>query len=317
MIINPINIDDAYFQFQEQAVNRIMMLTRELGGALIWNGHYVQEKKNEWVKHGTLDRIIFDEMIPDRIIQTDGDAVPISSTPKWANIDTLTNDLDREGSVTKKYETSYSTRKLREESQVHGWSVTTGIAGTFGQNEANKVEISVSAEASGEYGKREERESLGALVESTEVTYPLPVGCHYVIQQRQDKAKIRVPVTQQIVFDFSFKVVGHCDLKSQILESERYSGRAKNKSRILYYTKNMADLELLLLGRNSDFTKQRENLWVKGGKLRGSFDWLNDERNRSFTVKTDVIYEDASSGSVRAYDPNKKKVIDAMKDGGK
>ena len=66
MIKNPINLDDAYFQFQESACRRIMMLTRELGGALIWNGHYVQVKENEWEKPGTLDRIIFGEMIPER-----------------------------------------------------------------------------------------------------------------------------------------------------------------------------------------------------------------------------------------------------------
>ena len=252
-------------------------------------------------------------MIPDSVIQTDGNAVPLQNSPKWANIDTLSNDLDVDGSVTKKYETSYSTRKLRETSQVHGWSITTGIAGTFGQNEANKVEISVSASASGEYGKREERETLGALIETTEVTFPLPAGCQYIIQQRQDNAKIKVPVTQQIVFDFSYKAVGWKKLNSALLNNGRYAAWGKTKSRILYSIENISDLELLLLGRNPDFPNQRGNMLSHGGKLFAAFKWLNDDKNRSFTVETDVIYEDASAGSIRAYDPKKKEIIQSEK----
>ena len=315
MIKNPINIEDAYFQFQKEACDKIKMISQELGCPLIWNDDFKQIAENKWNKPGVRDYIEFGSMIPEKVIQTDGDAVPLESSPRWANIDTLSNDLDREGEVTKTYQTSYSTRKLREESQVHGWSITTGIAGTFGQNEANKIEISVSASASGEYGKREERETLGSLVETTEVRYPLPVGCHYVIQQRQDNAKIKVPVTQQIVFDFSCKVVGWKRLNSDLLYRGRYAAWGKTKSRLLYTIENISDLELLLLGRNPDYPNQRTDLIAKGGKLTGSFLWLKDERNRSFTVETAVIYEDASSGSVRAYDPNKKVVVDPMEDG--
>ena len=61
------------------------------------------------------------------------------------------------------------------------------------------------------------------------------------------------------------------------------------------------------------FRKQREEFVGKGRETsRISFDWMNDPKNRSFTVETDVIYEDASSGSIRAYDPTKKKVIDPI-----
>ena len=70
---------------------------------------------------------------------------------------------------------------------------------------------------------------------------------------------------------------------------------------------------LLLLGRNPDYPNVRENLIAKGGKLTGSFKWLKDIKNRSFVVETDVIYEDASSGSVRAYDPKKKEVFEPAK----
>ena len=312
MITNPINIEDAYYQFQKEAVDKIKNISMELGCPLLYNGHYKQLAENKWNKPGVRDYIEFGAMIPEKVIQTDGDAVPLESSPRWANIDTLANDLDEDGSVTKKYESSYSTRKLSEESQVHGWSITTGISGSFGKDEANKVEISVSASASGEYGKREERETLGALVESTEVTFPLPSGCSYVIQQRQDNAKIKVPVTQQIVFDFSAKIVGWKKLNSPLLNHGRYSAWGKTKSRLLYTIENISDLELLLLGRNPDYPNVRENLIAKGGKLAGSFKWLKDIKNRSFVVENNVIYEDASSGSVRAYDPKKKEVFEPV-----
>ena len=316
MIKNPINRDDAYYQWQKEACDKIKILSIELGCPLIWNGNYVQVGKNKWDKKGVRDYIDFGEMIPYRVIQTDGDAVPLESSPKWANIDTLTNDLGVEGEVTKKYETSYSTRKLSEKSQVHGWSITTGIAGSFGKDEANKVEISVSASASGEYGKREERESLGAHTDTTEVTFPFPPDAKYIIQQRQDNAKVKVSVTQQIVFDFSFRVVGwkHIEENTHLRGNKRYAAWGKTKSRILYTIKNLNDLKLLMLGRNPDFPSQRENLIPKGGKLFGAFQWLKDEKNRSFVVETDVIYEDASTGSVRAYDLNKKKVIEPKKE---
>ena len=135
-----------------------------------------------------------------------------------------------------------------------------------------------------------------------------------MIQQRQDNAKIKVPVTQQIVFDFSYKAVGWKKLNSTLLNNGRYAAWGKTKSRILYSIENISDLELLLLGRNPDFPNQRGNMLSHGGKLFAAFQWLNNEKNRSFTVETDVIYEDASSGSVRAYDPKKKVVVESMEE---
>lgn len=341
MIKNPKTVRIAYLDWQRKALPYITKLSILLGVHFEnIDTEWFQSSENQWYRKDERDKIFFDAIKPIKMVQTDGNAVPIKSDPKWAGVDQAANATNSSVMFSQSYEASSSVRKLREESKMEGWSLELGLTAKFGYDEANNVEISITTGAHGEYGQRMEDENTATSGSSVAVSVEVPPHTTYIIQQRQDTAEIDVPVTQQIVFDVSFEIIDWKKVKSSYLkDNKRWQPYKSTKSRRLFRVNDIDDLYEILTGNSGDFPNINNNLLedeqkeqkenrqslsqrvtksIRKGRdhnqtfnpdLNECYDWLADESNRSFTVESTITYEDARKGSIRIYNPNNDSII--------
>lgn len=304
MIKNPKTQKEAYFLWQKEAQDYIEQLNQELG--VKWSDAdypWIQGKENEWYRRDRRDKIIFDPLQILKIKTIEGEARPVSENPQWASIDNAQNDTGSILEFQETYETTQTSRKLKEESMTHGWSFEQSIS-VSGSYSGVEVESETTIGATGEYGSRDEDEKTKENKSTTSVKIDVPAYTHYVIQQRKNEAVVEVPITQNVIFDIAFKIVGwkHLLNNSLLDHNKRWSGYKSTKSRYIYYIKGVDDLYEVLSGISADFPKINKDLIGSNKNIRKAYQWLTNEDNRSFTVDSILTYENASTGACRVYD---------------
>ena len=202
-----------YDQFQRKALPHIQAIGR------FW-GIHLNEKKdwdyhghNEYGKPGERDKVIFGDMVIERVLEKRGESVPTNMKPRHASIDRIINDTADVMSFKEVYNETRKTHKVDESSSLVGWSLeiahnnkVEGSGSVAGFGGSASAETSITAETHGEIYEHSLTETEDEDSNSVKVGGTIPAHTTYFVEQQFDRGTIEVPIMQLIVIDLKFEV---------------------------------------------------------------------------------------------------------------
>ena len=313
------DVDDAYSQWQIDAMGMILPGLKELGAEVHpssvnkklkhKNFGFTLDVENKWHKPPIRDRIEFGNIVILKGNTKEGEPVILESKDDGFIYEDLENTTDHISIVRITVEETETISEQSSESSLHGWDIRTSITGTVGANESNKVEVSVEAGAKGEYTKASESGKEQTRTISKQIEHEVPPFTTFYVQQKKEKAKVRVTSQQKIFFDVAFTYIGKQHLPDSPLRDYKKANRfGKTHSRYLIRVESLNEFHRILSGKHGDYPKLRSNLLTGKGypKTKAMWAWLSDENNRYIRAEEIKIYDNASVGHSKVVEkPNK------------
>ena len=317
------DVDDAYSQWQIDAMGVILPALKELGAEVHPTSlskpksqqfGFVLDVENQWQKpkqgkHQIRDRIEFGNLVILKGNTKEGEPVILESKDDGFIYEDLENTTDHTSIVRITVEESETISEQSSESSLHGWDIRTSITGTFGANESNKVEVSVEAGSKGEYTKASESGKEQTRTISKQIEHEVPPFTTFYVQQTKEKAKVRVTSQQRIYFDVVFIYIGKRHLPDSPLRDYKKANKfGKTESRYLIRVESLNELHRILSGKHGDYPKLRTNLITDKGypKTKAMWAWLSDENNRYIRAEEIKVYDNASVGHSKVVEKRNK-----------
>ena len=318
------DVDDAYSQWQIDAMEVILPALKELGAEVHptslnkktkdKNFGFVLDVENEWNKPPIRDRMEFGNIVILKGNTKDGDPVILESKDDGYIYEDLENTTDHTSIVRITVQESETISEQSSESTLHGWDIRTSITGTVGANESNKVEVSVEAGAKGEYTKASESGKEQTRTITKEIEHEVPPFTLFYVQQTKEKAKVRVTSQQKIFFDVAFTYIGKQHFSDSPLRDYKKANHfGKTQSRYLIRVESLNEFHRILSGKHGDYPKLRTNILTGKGypKTKAMWEWLSDENNRYIRAEEIKIYDNASVGHSKVVEKQNDDTEDA------
>ena len=316
------DVDDAYSQWQIDAIGKILPALKELGAEVhptsLKNKEkqfgFVLDVENQWNKPPIRDRMEFGNLVILKGNTKEGDPVILESKDDGYIYEDLENTTDHTSMVRITVEESETISEQSSESSLHGWDIRTSVTGTVGANESNKVEVSVEAGAKGEYTKASESGKEQTRTITKEIEHEVPPFTLFYVQQTKEKAKVRVTSQQKIYFDVAFTFIGKQHFPDSPLRDYKKANRwGKTHSRYLIRVESLNEFHRILSGKHGDYPKLRTNLLAGKGypKTKAMWEWLSDENNRYIRAEEIKIYDNASVGHSKVVEKQNDDTEDA------
>ena len=313
------DVDDAYSQWQIDAMEAILPALKELGAEVHPTSvnkklkdkdfGFTLDVENKWHKPPIRDRIEFGNIVILKGNTKEGDPVILESKDDGFIYEDLENTTDHTSLVRITVEESETISEQSSESSLHGWDIRTSVTGTVGANESNKVEVSVEAGAKGEYTKASESGKEQTRTITKEIEHEVPPFTTFYVQQTKEKAKVRVTSQQKIYFDVAFTYIGKRHFPDSPLRDYKKANRfGKTQSRYLIRVESLNELHRILSGKHGDYPKLRTNLLTGKGhpKTKAMWKWLSDENNRYIRAEEIKVYDNASVGHSKVVEKRNK-----------
>ena len=309
MILKPRSVREAQTKLQALYLDPISDIAAALGVQLNNAKAWKPTSANRYTRKGERDAIIFPEvfeMLSSR--RQMGDPIITNRESEWSLVQPVINDTPEPSKEIVKYSTRKAENFLESESSTQGWHfesttvIKANASGSFmGISADASVENTTTVGASGQYDSASEkgRETSSGVDKTTEFT--VPPHSTRIVEQYEESAKIKVPISDKNVFDIAFVIEDwkEYDKGSPLWHNKRKHSVRHSKTHVMLEIHSLEDLRDLLIGVNSDFPKQHEDLLEQSKTIRDAFDILLDPVYRTVEIKGFQYFENSSSGQTR------------------
>ena len=309
MISKPRSVREAQTKLQALYLEPISDIAAALGVQLNNTKSWKPTSANRYTRKGERDAIIFPEgfeMLSS--LRRMGDPIITDRESEWSLVQPINNDTPEPVEEIVKYSISKTENFLESESSTQGWhfeSKTVTDVSASGSFMGIGAEASVHNEttigASGQYDSASEKghATSSAVDKTTKVT--VPPHSTRIVEQYEESAKIKVPISDKNIFDIAFMVEDwkEYDKGSPLSHNKRKHSVRHSKTYLMLEIYSLEDLRDLLIGVNSDFPKQHEDLLDKSKTIRNAFDVLLDPAYRTVEIKGFQYFENSSTGLTR------------------
>ena len=314
--------EEAYEAWQHDSLRIISAAMNELGiqihpNSLRATPAYTRRGTNQWGYDRIRDRIEFSDLSVRKEKRVEDKAVVLKRDQYYASADKLDNSesptpTDLSVEISQKQET----RQLSQSQESHGWSISLTIEGTYGSSEFQQVKVSATTEAHGDYSSLKEKEETSGIEKKVTVSKTVGGREIYDIQQLHEKVVLKAPVTQELILDPAFIIVGpryYRDMPHLLHDCRRRRRWGHTReSYVMFDCHNLNDLREILIGRSNDYPNIKHNLLEDRHfpKTQTMWDYFNDEEASYLFAKDSITFENATAGSYKIVELNSGRLIE-------
>ncbi len=271
------------------------------------NKPYHEVDKTSFSRHymnNARDRVVF--LDPARIPHCkllSGKSETLGEEPGFASVLECDNrDGDEHAHFEVEFVKGFTAKESSAKTRKEGWSFENEFK-VGAEYSGVSFENTTTIGAHGEYERMKgiEKESTDSI--TTKVMVSIPPGEWYKIEQYRNKAQIEVSNLEIMSFDIAFDI--YCDNNllynlSYLKDNKRIQMFPGTKHSYRMLSINSSDdLYELLVGINSDYPHQRQNLLESNETISRCYDFLADEDKWSIESEEKILFDNAQHGVIR------------------